>query len=663
MSVHPNDKALAENINNFYTTRLKSRAASGNYEDAVWQTESDAMDMAGMYEKLSKDAEAISKYENDILSNDKILDPNHKQALLEMYKAGIASPEFNPETRTVTPRNVSAPSMAPDVDVSTITNTLSNGWHFDAKSGTRKYTQVSDGTLTDSYGNVIPKGVMAVTTEKGVTKVADEDEIRNTLTESMAAHPGVSAMMDQRLKISLHNNPLQEGETPEDRLANLYESQIAPHINFAAEKHGYRQSESVEAHDMKGLPKGYAGGNGGGGTGTTPGMLPSVDDGKYNLRQAPTKDFTSGPLAVITNAAANPHLATPEQIERARVSSIPILKSIAEKPENQVLLAKAFEEGANNIYGIIKKLETKQPLNSEEGYSLHRLLQGVSNEDMRMASNTVAGLGSDAFTGHLKKHEQNFTDKGTQFTETAALDMEEKQLFGSNKNLAEGNGTVLEMDWRDLETGETTAGHVIMKDPKKYGIAASGKDEKDFYANLKGVVDPTNPGTFHPSYIDSQGKKVEGNFNYLGAPVIQVGQKSFVINNTAAKDRISPSDRAIAYSAFMSRTDSPNEIFVQLKKGDPETKVQVIKDGNGIVTLKAGNKSVKAVTGFDHIPVVREDDGSFRNIMTTNRKDYVGGMSEEKLYKLYPDKKYKGKDIEFIQINPVAEAIQKLIFE
>lgn len=646
MNAHPGDVEAANAVNEFYNKKLQERIAAGNYEAHVWQTEADANDMAGLYERISQDKELRNKYEADILANNTI-DPAEREDLVKMYQKEQAPLAFNSDLQAFNSRNILPYSVAANQDVPKILDSMVNGWLPDTNGTTTVKAGISNGTQTDAYGNIIPAGMKIVTTDKGVTRIAKEGEIESYLRNAVKSHQPIRDMMTQKLKLSLNRKPLAEGETVEMRAAALEKEYIEPGIQFAKEKHGFVDRQTDEKSQILNAQKGKGDGSGDGDT-------KNPFNGTQDLRTSTNvvKNNFSEAIKSFGNEYEDP------TIKKENTSLIKnTLNNWLDSPEYSQLLLKSDRDFKNqtlnspisdrekeifnnlNFYAINRKLEKGETLNGWEVKYLQHADEIINGETehtgasgVRDSAVTFSGPGSPALRGfYQNKYPDQINPDGT-FNTTVAIDRDNKYLFGENLDMNDGSGVSHGLKWVALDGTILGSGTDALD---KIPESKNSKGEKHRFARIDGIINPHNPAGFEPSHIKG-GQKVQGTFDALGQRLVSVSGKQYAVINPE-ESFVSPESMAVAYGKYMDRDDAHTNIFVETNRG--EVPVHVRRE-NGLwkFTVNGVNRSVNPKATI--VPYYLEEDGNGQQVTRGMLGNNQTPVTETHLKKFTNDLQY-----------------------
>jgi len=198
-SSNPADHAVADQIMSNYNERLKDRATNGRYQDMQWQTQQDALDVAGMYEGLSNKNKSIQAEISAIMKNDAW---KNKDARIKDFMRTVKSANYDTENRMLTGLDVNPFGAAKDV----------NGGHLALEYGKNAKPFVyagANGKLVrlDINGRPIPESDR--TTKQayighlstiGDLKILKEEDLAKTLRSNLLEDADMKAMMDRDLK-------------------------------------------------------------------------------------------------------------------------------------------------------------------------------------------------------------------------------------------------------------------------------------------------------------------------------------------------------------------------------------------------------------------------------------------------------------------------------
>jgi len=194
-SSNPADHAVADQIMSNYNQRLKDRATNGRYQDMLWQTQQDAMDVAGMYEGLSNRAKQIAEYEKAIDLNT-VNSPEIKKLQKEKYRKSIMQSQFDPEKRILQGLDVSAPNIVNAFDYEKHMMDLAGQWKPDTRgSKTVKEVWIPKGAKAPD-GSISPGSNYKVLDNRFTEQVKAED-LRNHLEKSALSNEMLQAALKQ----------------------------------------------------------------------------------------------------------------------------------------------------------------------------------------------------------------------------------------------------------------------------------------------------------------------------------------------------------------------------------------------------------------------------------------------------------------------------------
>lgn len=201
------DHKVADQILKTYQDKLATRAKDGKYFDMVWQTQQDALDVAGMYEGLSNRNKTISEYEKMIDLNPKINDPKVKEYLKNQFKQNVKASQFDTENNILQGLDVNAPNIVNDFDYGKWAMENAGQWKPDTFGGknvktisTKAGDKLPDGTISGGglykiIGNHVTEKVSKQEIMQGLNKMAQEHpELQATLQRDMQVY-GLEATM------------------------------------------------------------------------------------------------------------------------------------------------------------------------------------------------------------------------------------------------------------------------------------------------------------------------------------------------------------------------------------------------------------------------------------------------------------------------------------
>lgn len=224
------DHEVANQILKTYQDKLATRAKNGKYFDMVWQTQQDALDVAGMYEGLSNRNKTISEYEKMIDLNPKINDPKVKEYLKNQFKQNVKASQFDTENNILQGLDVNAPNIVNDFDYGKWAMENAGQWKPDTFGGknvktisTKPGDKLPDGTIS---GGGLYKLIGNHVTEK-VTK----QEIMQGLSKMAQEHPELQATLQRDMQVY----------GPEATMAKLNQT-----FNAAADAHAYTRQLANE---------------------------------------------------------------------------------------------------------------------------------------------------------------------------------------------------------------------------------------------------------------------------------------------------------------------------------------------------------------------------------------------------------------------------------
>jgi hypothetical protein len=229
-SSNPVDHETARQIMEHNKTRLAERAKSGNYQDMVWQTQQDAMDVAGMYEGLTNRNKQISEYEKFINLNDKTKSPEIKAWQLDQFKKGIGSSQFDASNGVLQGLNVDAPNIVNDFDYGEWAMKNAGQWKPDTFGGKNVKT------ISTTPGQKLPDGTISAgglykVTGNHVTEKVTKKEIMQGLSKMAQEHPELQATLNRDMQVY----------GPEVTMAKLNQT-----LDAAADAHSYTRQLANE---------------------------------------------------------------------------------------------------------------------------------------------------------------------------------------------------------------------------------------------------------------------------------------------------------------------------------------------------------------------------------------------------------------------------------
>jgi hypothetical protein len=194
-SSNPADHAVADQIMSNYNQRQKDRSTNGRYQDMQWQTQQDALDVAGMYEGLSNRAKQIAEYEKAIDLNT-VNSPEIKKFQKEKYRKSIMQSQFDPEKRILQGLDVSAPNIVNAFDYEKHMMDLAGQWKPDTRgSKTVKEVWIPRGAKAPD-GSISPGSNYKVLDNHFTEQVKAQD-LRNHLEKSALSNEMLQAALKQ----------------------------------------------------------------------------------------------------------------------------------------------------------------------------------------------------------------------------------------------------------------------------------------------------------------------------------------------------------------------------------------------------------------------------------------------------------------------------------
>jgi hypothetical protein len=195
-SSNPADHAVADQIMSSYNERLKDRATNGRYQDMQWQTQQDALDVAGMYEGLSNRAKQIEKAKTDILNSKDYQYSKDKR--LKEFNSSIKSSTFNKDNRILEGLGVDPYSTAADVDKQKLALSYGSAMKpisIGGEYGTLKYKDVNGKETND------PTKAFATyhVTQGGKETKLTPQEISAAVGQTMLSDESVQAELNRDL--------------------------------------------------------------------------------------------------------------------------------------------------------------------------------------------------------------------------------------------------------------------------------------------------------------------------------------------------------------------------------------------------------------------------------------------------------------------------------
>jgi len=251
-SSNPADHAVADQIMNTYNQRLKDRATNGRYQDMQWQTQQDALDVAGNYEGLVNKNKNIQAEISAIMKNDAWKDKN---ARIKDFMRTVKSSNYDTENRMLTGLDVNPFGAAKDV----------NGEHLALEYGKNAKPFVYNGASgklvrLDINGKTIPENdrttkqaYLGHQTSTGDLKILKEEDLTKTLRANLLGDADMQAMMDRDLKHLYAENGIDPNNPNQaEAAANIKNQWIQKEIDkpAAAMGHLLRQYEDTRKTDV-----------------------------------------------------------------------------------------------------------------------------------------------------------------------------------------------------------------------------------------------------------------------------------------------------------------------------------------------------------------------------------------------------------------------------
>lgn len=224
------DHEVANQILKTYQDKLATRAKNGKYFDMVWQTQQDALDVAGMYEGLSNRNKTISEYEKMIDLNPKINDPKVKEYLKNQFKQNVKASQFDTENNILQGLDVNAPNIVNDFDYGKWAMENAGQWKPDTFGGKNVKT------ISTKAGDKLPDGTISggglyKVIGNHVTEKVSKQEIMQGLSKMAQEHPELQATLKRDMEVY----------GPEVTMAKLNKT-----FNAAADAHAYTRQLANE---------------------------------------------------------------------------------------------------------------------------------------------------------------------------------------------------------------------------------------------------------------------------------------------------------------------------------------------------------------------------------------------------------------------------------
>lgn len=229
-SSNPVDRETANQILKTYQDKLATRAKNGKYFDMVWQTQQDALDVAGMYEGLSNKNKTISEYEKMIDLNPKINDPKVKEYLKNQFKQNVKASQFDTENNILQGLDVNAPNIVNDFDYGKWAMENAGQWKPDTFGGKNVKT------ISTKAGDKLPDGTISggglyKLIGNHVTEKVSKQEIMQGLNKMAQEHPELQATLQRDMQVY----------GPEATMSKLNQT-----FNAAADAHAYTRQLANE---------------------------------------------------------------------------------------------------------------------------------------------------------------------------------------------------------------------------------------------------------------------------------------------------------------------------------------------------------------------------------------------------------------------------------
>lgn len=230
-SSNPIDHETAKQIMEHSKNRLAERAKSGNYQDMVWQTQQDAMDVAGMYEGLANRNKEIEKAKQNIISSPKYFKPGSREAALKQFENILKSSQYDTNNNILQGLEVNPFNEASDVDALK--------WAVDYGHLMKPTVNKVSGTSivgVDANGNEIkdpkikPAMLMTKTRSGNLIKLTPQ-EIQNALAPAAMSDPNINAELERDVYRAGLDINTPEGQAYKKQ---LFENQILPAIGAAS---------------------------------------------------------------------------------------------------------------------------------------------------------------------------------------------------------------------------------------------------------------------------------------------------------------------------------------------------------------------------------------------------------------------------------------------
>jgi hypothetical protein len=462
-SSNPVDRETANQILKTYQDKLATRAKNGKYFDMVWQTQQDAMDVAGMYEGLSNRNKEIEKAKQNIISSPKYFKPGSREAALKQFENTLKSSQYNTENNILQGLEVNPFNEASDVDALK--------WAVDYGHLMKPTVNKVSGTSivgVDANGNEIkdpkikPTMLMTKTRSGNLVKLTSQ-EIQNALAPAAMSDPNINAELERDVYRAGLDINTPEGQAYKKQ---LFENQILPAIGAASGILRQNQDMSSDNIGFHNMPKEAESSRRGSGrfrpydeTGVIPVNSLASDyvasAGETELRKSLNKSLTGDTkeLNKITNFIneniSNAKIAKDSNLEKKYTSfknTINEIKTLNQDDKNKI--EKAFSNMLNGT--------TKSQIQNQFGKSTGKVEKIIDSLLDYTNTNFFDTDSEDAFTEFVKSNKA---------IKQSNIIQPNLQADGAIENLNQFNGMLSKSYFDDYDSNNP------MKKDTKYTLA------------------------------------------------------------------------------------------------------------------------------------------------------------------------------------------------
>jgi hypothetical protein len=530
-SSNPADHAVADQIMSNYNQRLKDRATNGRYQDMQWQTQQDALDVAGMYEGLSNRNKKIQQDLEEINKSSKYLSDASRNKAKEMYQKELKSSKFDVTNNILTDLDVNPFNEAADVDKLKWAVTYG---HLMKPT----VNKVSGTTIVgvDALGNEIkdpkvkPTMLMTKTRSGNLVKLTAQ-ELQQALTPAALNDPAIQAELNRNVYRAGLDINTPEGKAYKQKLFN---EQVLPSIGAASGLLRQNQDMSSDAVSFHNMPNVDGSSKKGGGRfkpyneGVVPvNSLASdyvTNTGETELRKSLNKSLNGDTkeLTKITNfineTISNAKIAKDPILEKKYVDFKNIINEINKLPKDKKKQVETFMS-----YGIINEDDAKFDLLPADLQPLIRKLTSYTNTDFLDTDS------EDSYTEYVK------SGKGIKQTNIVQPNLE---ADGAIENLNQFNSMLTKNYFNDYDSknpmekdtkytlkGMTETplgngvGHLLeLSDEKGNSIFVTPKDDR-ILENLDNVfpsASRTNAFKDLPDFYENETKTIKQTLKEIG---------------------------------------------------------------------------------------------------------------------------------------------------